>query len=103
MISDGIPEDRVVADDHLVGPYYVSRLLIDEGRQHRGYGTATLDAIVGYVRIRPHADVLWVSSVPGDGSPQPFYLRYGFVKTGDVKWDEDLLRLDLDASREDVS
>ena len=31
----------------------------------------------------------------GDGSPQPFYLRYGFKKTGEVKWGEDLLRLEL--------
>ena len=41
------------------------------------------------------ADVLWTSCEAGDGSPQPFYLRYGFARTGEVKWGEDLLRLDL--------
>src|SRR4026209_219550 len=45
MISDGVPKDRLAADPHLVGPYYLWRLLIDEARQRRGYGTATLDGI----------------------------------------------------------
>jgi len=95
MLSDGVPEERLAADDHLVGPFYLWRLLIDEGQQRRGYGTAALDAIVAYVRTRPRGDVLWVSSVPGDGSPQPFYERYGFRSTGQIVDDEIVLRLDL--------
>ena len=31
----------------------------------------------------------------GEGSPQPFYEHYGFVATGEIKWDETVLRLDL--------
>lgn len=95
MISDGVPEARLAADPNLVGPYYLWRLLIDEGQQRRGYGTATLDAIIAYLRTRPGAEVLWVSSVPGDGSPQPFYERYGFRLTGRIVDDEIVLRLDL--------
>ncbi len=64
--------------------------------QGRGYGAAAIDAVVVYLWTRPGADVLWTSCAAGPGSPQPFYLRYGFVLTGDVKWGEDLLRLDLD-------
>jgi diamine N-acetyltransferase len=94
MISDGIPEDRLT-DHHLIGPYYLWRLLIDERHQRRGYGTATLDAVVAYVRTRPGADVLWVSIVPAEGSPQPFYERYGFRATERVVDDEIVLRLDL--------
>jgi diamine N-acetyltransferase len=95
MISDGIPAQRLAADDDLVGPYYLWRLLIDERSQGRGYGAAAIDAVVAYLRTRPGAEVLWTSCKAGPGSPQPFYLRYGFVLTGDVKWGEDLLRLDL--------
>ena len=91
MISDGIE----VLDDDLVGPYFLWRLLIDEKFQGHGYGAATIDAVVDYLRGRPGADVLFTSCKAGDGSPQGFYLRYGFVLTGEVKWDEDLLRLDL--------
>lgn len=95
MISDGIPAERLAADDDLVGPYYLWRLLIDERFQGRGYGAATINAVVAYVRTRPGAEMLWTSCVAGPGSPQPFYLRYGFVLIGEVKWGEDLLRLDL--------
>ncbi len=99
MISDGIPAATLAADDDIVGPYYLWRLLVDHRWQGRGYGRATLDALVGYLATRPAADILWTSCRAGDGSPQPFYLRYGFEKTGEVKWGEDLLRLDLAARR----
>ena len=95
MISDGIPTERLAADDDLVGPYYLWRLLIDVRSQGRGYGAATIDAVIAYLRTRPGADILWTSCAVGPGSPQPFYLRYGFELTGDVKWGEDLLRLRL--------
>jgi len=95
MISDGIPQEILDADDDVVGPYYLWRLLIDHRFQGRGYGAATIDAVVAYVRTRPNAEVLLTSCKAGEGSPQPFYLHYGFEKTGEVKWGEDLLRLDL--------
>ena len=44
---------------------------------------------------RPDADALYTSAVPGEGSPQPFYERYGFVATGDIADDEVVLRFDL--------
>jgi diamine N-acetyltransferase len=95
MISDNIPAATLAADDELVGPYFLWRLLIDHRFQGRGYGRATIDAVAGYLRTRPGAEVLLTSCKAGEGSPQPFYLRYGFEKTGEVKWGEDLLRLDL--------
>jgi diamine N-acetyltransferase len=92
MISDGIPEP---IDDDLVGPYYLWKLLIDKKVQGRGYGTAVLDSLVWYLRDRPGADVLYTSCADGDGSPRPFYLRYGFRDTGRVMWGENVLALDL--------
>lgn len=59
MISDNIPEP---IDDDLVGPYFLWKLLIDRPYQGRGYGTATIDAIVAYLEQRPDADVLFTSS-----------------------------------------
>lgn len=95
MISDNIPADRLALDPELVGPYFLWRLLIDRRYQRRGYGTAAIDAVVDYVRTRPGGDVLFVSAGQGDGSPQPFYERYGFVPTGVVVDGEVVLRLDL--------
>jgi diamine N-acetyltransferase len=92
MISDNIPQPM---DDDLVGPYYLWKLLIDHQFQRSGYGAATLDAVVRYVRTRPGADVLYTSCADGPGSPRGFYLRYGFNDTGQVMWGEHVLALDL--------
>jgi diamine N-acetyltransferase len=95
MISDGIPQETLDAHPDIVGPYFLWRLLVDHRFQGRGYGRATIDAVVDYVRTQPNGAVLLTSCKPGEGSPQPFYLRYGFEKTGKVVWGEDLLSLDL--------
>jgi len=95
MISDNIEDPG----DDLIGPYYLWRLLIDEAFQGGGYGSATIDAVVEYLRSRPNAEILWTSCGKGEAGPLPFYLRYGFELVGDVQFDEDdpehLLRLRL--------
>jgi diamine N-acetyltransferase len=93
MISDNIEDPG----DEMLGPYYLWRLLVDARFQGRGYGAATLDAVVEYLRTRPGAEALLTSCGQGEGSPQPFYEHYGFVPTGEIKWDEVVLRLDLGA------
>ena len=90
MISDDIPQPM---DDDLVGPYYLWKLLVDASFQGRGYGAATIDAVVEYLKTRPGADVLYTSCADGPGSPRGFYLRYGFTDTGRRMWGEDVLVL----------
>ena len=86
--------DDVAGPDYI--PHYLWRLLIDERYQRQGFGTATLDLIVEYFRGRPGVEVLSTSAGQGDGSPIGFYERYGFERTGDIVFgDEVLLRLDL--------
>jgi diamine N-acetyltransferase len=92
MVSDNIPQP---IDDDLVDPYYLWKLLIDHRFQRRGYGAATLDAVAGYFRTRPGADVPYTSCADGPGSPRGIYLRYGFTDTGRVMWGENVLALDL--------
>jgi diamine N-acetyltransferase len=92
MISDNVPQP---IDDDLVGPYYLWKLLIDHRCQRRGYGAATLDAVVDYLGTRPGADVLYTSRADGPGSPRGYYLRYGFTDTGQVMGGENVLALDL--------
>jgi diamine N-acetyltransferase len=92
MISDNIPQP---IDEDLVGPYFLWKLLIDHSLQNRGYGAATLDAVIAYLATRPGADVLYTSCSDGPGSPRGFYLRYGFTDTGRDMWGEDVLALEL--------
>ncbi|HKX48222.1 MAG TPA: GNAT family N-acetyltransferase [Gaiellaceae bacterium] len=89
MISDEVEAPGYIA-------HYLWKLLIDERHQRRGYGTAALDLVAEYFRGRPGVDVIWTSAGEGEGSPIPFYERYGFERTGDVVFDgEVLLRLRL--------
>jgi diamine N-acetyltransferase len=92
MISDNIPQP---IDDDLVGPYFLWKLLIDRAEQGHGYGVATLDEVVAYLRGRPGADILFTSCSAGDGSPRDFYLHYGFTDTGRVMWGENVLAFAL--------
>jgi diamine N-acetyltransferase len=94
MISDGIAQDVLDADPTLVGPFFLWRLLIDQRHQRRGYGTAILDRVVEYVRSRGGTELL-TSYEAGEGSPGPFYERYGFIPTERFVEGERVLRLDL--------
>ena len=89
MISEEVGSSEYI-------PNFLWKLLIDQRYQRRGYGTATLDLIVERFRGRPGVDVLWTSAGRGEGSPIPFYERYGFEQTGEVVFDDEmLLRLKL--------
>lgn len=94
------PVGFVMISDEVEGPGYIAqylwKLLIDERYQRRGYGTAALDLVAEYFRGRPGVEVMWTSAGEGAGSPIPFYERYGFERTGDIVFDEEvLLRLRL--------
>ena len=85
--------DEVANPDYI--PHYLWKLLIDERYQGRGFGAATLDLIVEYFRGRPGVEALSTSAGQGEGSPVGFYERYGFERTGEIRSDEVLLRLEL--------
>ena len=86
--------DEVGSPDYI--PHYLWKLLIDERYQRQGLGTATLDLVVEYFRGRPGVEVLTTSAGQGDGSPIEFYERYGFERTGEMWFDDEVvLRLRL--------
>ncbi len=82
-------------DDADTPKYYVWRMMIADGKQRNGYGRRALELLVDYVRTRPNATEIIVGSIPGEGSPQPFYEDFGFVDTGEMKGGESILRLEL--------
>jgi diamine N-acetyltransferase len=99
VYADEMPVGFVMISDEVGGPEYIAhylwKLLIDARHQRRGYGTATLELIVEYFRGRG-VEEMWTSAGQGDGSPIPFYERYGFERTGEVVFDDEvLLRLKL--------
>ena len=89
MIADEVDRPEYI-------PHYLWKLLIDHRYQRQGFGTATLDLIVDYFRNRPGVELLTTSAGQGDGSPIAFYERYGFQRTGEIVFDDEvLLQLEL--------
>jgi RimJ/RimL family protein N-acetyltransferase len=96
----------VVADEVIVGFVMVAaatptmpvpflwRFLIDRMHQRRGIGSQVLDLLVDQYRTAGHARFL-VSWKPGMGSPEPLYLNYGFVLTGEEEDGEVVGSFDL--------
>jgi GNAT superfamily N-acetyltransferase len=80
----------------IIGPWFLWKLLIDRDHQRRGYGRHAVRLVTDLIRAEG-AEQLFVSCEPeGEGAPQPFYERLGFVPTGATHPDgEVILRLDL--------
>jgi len=79
----------------LIGPWFLWKLIIDERYQGRGYGAAVIRQIAQVVRAEGATELL-TSYTPGDGGPGGFYERLGFVPTGELDQDgEIILRLGL--------
>ena len=74
----------------IVGPWYLWKLLIDHRHQGLGYGHEVVRQIVELVRSRGATELL-TSYALGDGSPAGFYQRLGFVPTGAVDDDGEVL------------
>ena len=82
-------------DDADTPKYYVWRMMVAAEHQRKGYGLRAMELLLDYIRSRPGAEVVTVGSIPGNGSPQPFYERLGFVDTGEVSGGENILELRL--------
>jgi diamine N-acetyltransferase len=63
------------------GPWFLWKLIIDRDHQHRGLGREVVTAIADLVRAEGGTELL-TSCVEGPGGPKEFYLGLGFVATG---------------------
>ena len=95
IYADGTPVVFVMISDDVGGPdyfpQYLWKLFIDQRYQRRGYGTATLDLVAEYFRRRPEVEIMRTSAGQGKGSPIGFYEHYGFERTGDIVFDNEVL------------
>jgi RimJ/RimL family protein N-acetyltransferase len=72
--------------EHHTEPY-LWRMLIDRRFQRRGIGDRAVDLVEEYCRAKG-ATSITVSWEEGKGSPAPFYLKRGYVPTGDKPYGE---------------
>lgn len=79
----------------IIGPWFLWKLIVDEPQQRRGIGRAVVEEVVRLIRAEG-ASELYTSHVIGEGGPDGFYERLGFVPTGELDpQGERILRLDL--------
>ena len=92
--------------DTVAHTYYLWRFMIAQEHQGKGYGYQALQLLIEQIRRRPQAKEMTLSYVPGEGCPQPFYQKLGFVDTGVVHGVEHEMKLEFapsDSQAEDVS
>ena len=75
-------------------PFWLWRLMVGDGLQRRGIGSAALALAIEEVRGRGGSE-LYTSWVEGEGSPEPFYRKLGFAPTGEIDDGEIVARLIL--------
>lgn len=95
MLSWNVPPQP----PEIIGPWYLWKLLIDERHQGRGYGSDVVREVARLIRAEGATELL-TSYVPDDDGPAGFYQRLGFVPTGELNADgEVIVRLTLDRAR----
>ena len=80
----------MLEQDRINSSYSLWRLMIDERFQRQGFGAQTINLILEYVKTLP-ITVLLTSCVPGSGSPKKFYEKMGFVDTGNLDEDGEII------------
>lgn len=94
MLEDWTALPDAAPDDWKADPYVgLWRFMIDQRYQRLGYGARALAQLVDHARGRPGARCMILSFVESEGSPEPFYRRLGFERTGEVVEGEHVMRL----------
>ena len=83
-------------DDPEEQDYFLWRFMIAEHHHGKGYGRRALELLIEYVKTRPGAIELHTSCGQGEGSPEGFYRRMGFERTGKIVSHEVVMRLALE-------
>jgi len=88
--------DVVPQPPEILGPWFLWKLIIDHRHQGHGFGQETVRQVVELVRAEGATELL-TSHVVGEGGPAGFYARLGFVPTGELDPEgEVILRLALE-------
>jgi len=78
-----------------IGYYYLWRFMIDSEYQGKGYGTKALEKVIKNIRKNPKAKAVKLSLVRMEGCAEPFYRKFGFEFTGQIKHEQHIMKLYL--------
>ena len=85
----------VGSDDNI---YWISRIMLDEKYQGKGYGKAAMALLIDYVKTKPNgneAKYIYTSHIPNNHIAAKTYAGFGFEKTGQMLDGECVMRLIL--------
>ena len=85
----------MVSIDKEKSEYFLWRLMVDADHQRKGYARQAVLQLIEHIKQIPNAEELVVSYVPGEGSPQPFYIKLGFEETGELEGNEKIMNIKL--------
>jgi diamine N-acetyltransferase len=91
MLRDENLKDEVTQNDY----YFLWRLMIDKRYQNLGFGRRAMELLIEHIKRRPNATTLLSSFRDGPGSPEGFYAKLGFERTGNELDGEVEIRLRL--------
>lgn len=74
--------------------YWLWRLMIDDGFQGKGYGSAALEVIIDYFRENG-ADEITLSTKESNTSALGLYHKFGFKENGEMNGEEIVLKKPL--------
>jgi diamine N-acetyltransferase len=77
------------------GYYYLWRFMIDAKHQGKGYGTKALEKVITKIKKNPKAKAVKLSLVKMEGCAEPFYRKFGFEFTGEIKHEQHIMKLFL--------
>ena len=79
--------------DEEEGCHCLARLMVDKNHQGKGYGRAATEAVIERLRAEPGCRQIVLSVNPANANARALYESLGFVKTGEVSYGEDVMRL----------
>lgn len=75
-------DEALRAEPRQAGYLFLWRFMIDQRFQEMGFGREAMRLVIAHARTRPDVKRLQTSWVPGEDSPERFYLKLGLVSTG---------------------
>ncbi|WP_044640321.1 GNAT family N-acetyltransferase [Risungbinella massiliensis] len=84
-------------DTDTLGEYWISRLMIDEKYQRKGYAKAAMLQVLQQLRETPDCKKVKISYHPDNQIAAKLYQSLGFKEIGMAEWQEMVAELDLKA------
>ena len=83
------------SDEYPISSWWMVRLMIDERYQHKGFGEQALEALLLLMKEKLGDSYFYTSVEPSNCVATKLYEKHGFIKTGEVIGEEDVMRTHL--------